>query len=136
MKRIVTASIALSTVLAAALVIAQTKSPQPVKDEVPEAALLTQRGAELAERLKWLRRSEQSMGEKNPSLPEVRAQIEGVLGQLKAWAPAPDANTIEASDLKRKVPQLNDEDMRQLVLQLVQQVADLQTRVAALERRP
>ena len=134
MKRIVTASIALSTVLAA-LVIAQTRTPQPVKDEIPEAALLTQRGAELADRLKWLRRSEQSMGKNNPSLPEVREQIEGVLGQLKAWAPAPDTNTIEGSDLKRKVPQMNDEDLRQLVLQLVQQVADLQTRVGALERR-
>ncbi len=89
MKRIVISVTAISTVLAAALVVAQTRSPQPQQDEVPKAALLTKRGEELADRLRYLRRSEASMGRNHPLLPEVRSQIEGIKDQLKAWAPAP-----------------------------------------------
>lgn len=135
MNRIFIATAALGSLFAAVLVIAQTRSPQPLQDEVPKAALLTERGAELAERLKWLRRSEDSMGKSHPSLPEVRQQIDAIREQLKAWAPAPEPNTYEAFDPKRKIPKMNDEDIRQMLIELTEQVADLKTRVARLERR-
>ena len=138
MNRIVIATSALSILFLAALVVAQTQpprkqAPRPLKDEIPKAALLTERGAELADRLKWLRRAQFNMGAKHPSLPEVRSQIEGVKEQLKAWAPAPNAKSIEGRDLKRVIPQLNDEDLRQLVLQLTEDVAILKRRVQTLE---
>ena len=75
------------------------------------------------------------MGRNHPLLPEVRAQIKGVQEQLKAWAPAPAENTFEAFDLKRRIPKMNEEDLRQLVVELAEQVASLNERVSKLERR-
>lgn len=134
MKRISIAAALVSTLLVA-IIVTQTRAQEPPPDEVPKAALMTKRGAELADRLKWLQRSEASMGRNHPLLPEVRAQIRGVREQLKAWAPAPEDNTFEAFDLKRRMPQMNEEDLRQLVVELAEKVADLDDRVTKLERR-
>ena len=135
MKRISIATTVVLSLLVAIVVVSNTRAQEPRTDDVPKAALLTKRGAELADRLKWLRRSEASMGRNHPLLPEVRAQIKGVQEQLKAWAPAPNENTFEAFDLKRRVPQMNEEDLRQLVVQLAEQVTELNERVTRLERR-
>ena len=75
------------------------------------------------------------MGKNHPLLPEVHSQIKGIKDQLKAWTPAPKDHTFDAFDLKRKIPKMNDEDLRQMVLALADQVADLKRRVDALEKR-
>ena len=110
------------------------------RDEIPPAALLTDRGTALVERLKQLRRTESRMGAKHPSLPEVREQIDAILRELKAWQPAPNpfrSSTREdaASPELKPIPLMNEEDLRQIVLALTQEVSDLRRRVEALEEQ-
>ena len=109
--------------------------PEGVSDEVPAAALLTERGQQLADRLQHLRRAEANMGDKHPSLPDVQQQIEEIKVQLEAWTPA--TNPFRAGkDLPiREIPQMNDEDLRQLVLRLTDDIRLLEQRIERLERR-
>ena len=101
--------------------------------DIPEAALLTERGTQLAARLKWLRNAESKLGAKHPSLADIKKQIVDIKEELKAWAPG--GNPFQGSDgLARKVPQMNDEDLRQLVLRLTNEITELKNRVAKLER--
>lgn len=109
-------------------------------DEVPPAALLTDRGAELAQQLRLLRRSESNLGAKHPSLPELRQQIADVTEQLKAWQPAP--NPFRRSELQASpdetagtIPAMNETDLRQIVLILAQEVRDLNSQLSALHDR-
>ncbi len=129
----ITTSLA-AILVVAALAVGQTQGRQVTKDEIPPAALLTEHGADLAQRLKWLRRSEQRMGTKHPSIAEVHSQIESIQEQLKAWTPAPPKTSFAANDVKRTIPQMNDEDLRQLVLRLTDEIADLKQRIAKLEQ--
>jgi len=119
-----------------AIGVAQSRGQQAVvKDEVPQAALLTERGQQLADRLQHLRRAEANMGDKHPSLPDVQQQIEEIKVQLEAWTPA--ANPFRASNELpiRQIPQMNDEDLRQLVLRLTDDIRLLEQRIERLERR-
>lgn len=124
------------SLLAGAIGVAQTGNPgNDVSDEVPKAALLTERGQQLADRLQHLRRAEANMGDKHPSLPDVQQQIEEIKVQLEAWTPA--SNPFRASETLpiREIPQMNDEDLRQLVLRLTDDIRLLEQRIERLERR-
>ena len=113
-------------------------SQSPIStDDVPEAALLTERGQELAKRLHYLRRSESNMGAKHPSLPSVRIEIKKVKEQLDAWAPGSSEKTHTSSGDKRRVKpflQMNDHDLRQVVLQMAKQIQQLEARIQRLEK--
>ncbi len=135
MKRCLVATAFLSSVFAAALVFAQRNYLPSADDDIPQAALLTERGAELANRLKLLRRAEANLGNNHPSLPDVRKQINAIRDQLKATAPEPNPFRNRATDVKRAVPKMNDDELRQLVILLVDDVADLKKRVLALEQQ-
>ena len=138
-----------SLILLVPLVIAFTKSETLAqtgdaigeqRDEIPPAALLTDRGTALVERLRQLRRTESRMGAKHPSLPEVRGQIDDILRELKAWQPAPNpfrSSTREdaVSPELQPIPLMNEEDLRQIVLALSQEVTELRGRVEALEKQ-
>ncbi|QEF99602.1 hypothetical protein Mal15_36680 [Stieleria maiorica] len=103
-------------------------------DEVPRAALLTERGRQLAEELRMLKRSRDSMGAKHPTLPLVNQKIEAIQEQLEAWEPAigaPPQNPFHP-DLESR-PQMNDYDLRQIVIRLTKRVESLEKRVAELE---
>ena len=92
-----------------------------IDDAIPAAALRTQRGRQLAERLMQLRRAEATMGPKHPSLGAIQAEIADVKDQLGAW-PA-------------DVATLNDEDVKRLVLRMSVKIEQLEARIVALERQ-
>lgn len=104
--------------------------------EIPKAALLTERGQQLAERLKMLRRNEANMGPKHPAMEQTQLQIDEVKLQLEAWAPAPNPfrGGGEAVPM-RAIPQMNDEDLRQLVIRLTDDIRLLEQRLERVERR-
>lgn len=118
---------------------AQTK-PQadPRYDKsAPSAALLTERGRQLATELKMLKRSREAMGDRHPTLPVINKQIEAIEEQLKAWEPAfggTEANPFRPDDAKQ-APQVNEYDLRQMVIRLNARVEELEKRVAVLEKK-
>ncbi|MCD0458856.1 hypothetical protein U8335_19690 [Roseiconus lacunae] len=132
------ASLALLTVLGTALW-AQVDESKPAPEEtveiVPKAALLTERGKQLVEELRILRRNLGSMGLKHPNRPGVEAKIEAINEQLQAWEPAygKPSNPFRASE--QAPPQMNEYDLRQLVIKLNKRVEALEKRVEILERR-
>lgn len=108
------------------------------EDAIPPAAMLTDRGTALVERLKQLRRAESRMGPKHPSLPDLRDQIADVREQLKAWGPAPNPfretpRGEQAAEATKSIPQMNEEDLRQVVIALAAEVESLRQRVETLE---
>lgn len=107
------------------------------EDEIPESALLTDRGSQLALRLRILRQSEQAMGEKHPQYESVQEEIKNIKRELAAWASLEDAALeLDPTELQLEVPMMSDRDLRQLVLQLAGKIAQLEDRVTELERRP
>ncbi len=108
--------------------------------EIPEAALLTDRGTELAQQLRLLRWSEARMGPKHPALPDVRQQIADVEELLKAWQIAP--NPFRLSDITEpdqllagNATDMNERDLQQIVLILAKEVQDLNHRLSLVNRR-
>jgi len=127
--------------LVAAVALAQTGGDdEGGKDEIPEAALLTERGTALVQRLKQLRHTESRLGARHPSLPEVQEQIAEIKRQLKAWEPAPNPfrsadDPPETTAAGKPIPAMNEEDLRQVVLNLTAELDALKRRVSALEKQ-
>lgn len=111
---------------------AQTERAKP-SDQVPQAALLTERGKQLAEELRLLKRSRETMGPKHPSLPLVNKKIEAIQEQLQAWEPA--ANPFRPESGEKTTPQMNEYDLRQMVIRLNKRVEMLEKRVSQLEAK-
>ena len=133
--------ISLALLSIASLALAQNDSPGPSVGNldraayvVPAAARLTERGQELAERLRQLRRIEATMGAKHPSRSEVSEEMTAVMEQLNAWSPTLRLPMGEPS-LPEALPAMNEHDLRQLILRLSVKVERLESRVAALEKR-
>lgn len=127
--------------LTASLAFAQNDQIQQTKvdrttfsDEIPPAALLTQRGEELANRLYQLRRNLATMGARHPSRSEVELEIKAVIEQLSAWSPSIRPSSGDQS-LPAALPAMNEQDLRQLVLRLYGKVEQLESRVEALETK-
>lgn len=136
MNRMTTASALVLVFVLGMIAVGQTPVQQTLKDEIPEAAMLTERGNQLATRLRWLRNAESKLGPKHPSLPDIKKQIADVKEELKAWAPGDNPFHGASTDgVARKIPKMNDEDLRQLVLRLTNEVRELKNRVEKLERR-
>jgi hypothetical protein len=90
---------------------------------------------ELANRLKLLRISESRMGEKHPSFESTQTEILEIKRELAAWAPAEDLENVSSdASIAARLPLMNDRDLRQLVVQLVGQIQQLESRVSTLER--
>jgi len=123
-----------TTSLLASYLLAQD-SNAVVKDVIPKAALLTDRGADLANRLRFLRNSEARMGKKHPSYESVQTEIEEIKRELVAWAPMTERPFETGDDtLADSLPSMNDRDLRQLVVQLVGKIELLEDRVSKLEQ--
>ncbi|MEM9825142.1 MAG: hypothetical protein AAF958_01065 [Planctomycetota bacterium] len=98
--------------------------------DVPPSALLTDRGQALAQRLKQLRRSMETMGPRHPTLQDVKQELADVKEQLQAWASGADSSIGDAPITKAE---LNDQDVRQLLLRIVGKLNQLDRRVTRLE---
>ena len=115
-----------------------TSATKQVKDKIPEAALLTERGSELVSRLKSLRYAESQMGSRHPSLESVRDEIASVKEQLQAWVPAvktknEDAEKDDVETAAKALADLSEDDLRQLVIRLSLDIHKLRNRVVELE---
>jgi hypothetical protein len=136
MRWLVLTAVAL-TVGVASLAVAQGEGERRpsggsnIGDRIPEAALLTERGRQLSEELRRLRRTESSLGERHPSIATVREKIAAVEEQLQAWLPKAEGNR----PLGERLPEMNPEDVKQLVLRLSAKIDQLERRVNALENR-
>ena len=103
-----------------------------VKDEIPAAALKTEEGRKMVERLDFLRRSEASMGEKHPSLPGIKSEIEsirdrlGISGSGFGGELAPSGQTLNS---------MSEDELRQLIRRMALRIESLEQRLNALERR-
>ena len=120
----------------------RAEAPKVFEDKVPDAALLTNRGTELAARLKSLRYAESTLGAKHPSMESVREQIVSIKQELKAWMPVSteivsDQEADEEDDAEEKTREtlatMNNSDLRQLVIRLSFDVTDLRQRIGELE---
>ena len=120
----------------------RAEAPKVFEDKVPDAALLTNRGTELAARLKSLRYAESTLGAKHPSMESVREQIVSIKQELKAWTPVSietesDQEADEEDDAEEKTREtlatMNNSDLRQLVIRLSVDVTDLRQRIGELE---
>lgn len=104
-------------------------------EAVPQAALLTERGRQLAQELQMLRRSRAAMGSKHPTLPLVNEKIAAIEEQLEAWEPAYGETPDNPFDAEKAAPKMNEYDLRQVVIRLSKRVEQLERRVTELERR-
>ena len=120
-----------------ALALGQTRrSGGVIRDEIPKAALLTERGQQLAEQLRSLRRTEANLGSRHPSLKSVREKIAQIKEQLAAWAPrVADTDGGRGKAVADAVPEMNERDLRQLILRMSAKVDQLEGRVRELEKR-
>jgi len=94
------------------------------EDEIPADALKTEEGRQLADRLRFLRRSQSSMGPKHPAYGGVQAEIDSIrerLGISDASVPSLDG--------------MGDPELRQLIRRMALRIDSLEKRVDALERR-
>jgi uncharacterized protein involved in exopolysaccharide biosynthesis len=140
-------SIAAILMLFAAAAIAPSQNPfreapaerqnSPLDEsEIPPALLLTERGRELAKELRQLRRSEASMGARHPLMPQVRKQIEAVKEQIAAWSPrVQQFSEDKSSSVADALAEMNEQDLRQLVLRMAGKLSQLEQRVESLERQ-
>ncbi|MCC9601428.1 hypothetical protein LOC67_12805 [Stieleria sp. JC731] len=126
-----TVNVAILLLLFGSALKAQIGSKAPSDDEAPKAALLTERGKQLWEERKLLKKNLESMGSKHPNRPGVEAKIEAIEEQLQAWEPAP--NPFRAGSDEPTSPQMNDYDLRQVVIRLTKRVEALEKRVSVLE---
>ena len=114
----------------------ERQSLPSAESEIPPALLLTERGRALAEELKQLRRSEASMGPRHPLLAQVRNQIASVKEQIAAWSPrAQQFSEDKSKSLPDALPEMNEQDLRQLILRMAGKIAQLEQRVELLERQ-
>lgn len=109
-------------------------------NDIPESALLTERGLDLVTQLKRLRYAESSLGSRHPSLPGVREQIQSIRRILKSWGN--EGNTVASrNDSEKEVvivsesilDALSKDDLKQLVVRLATDVSDLRKRLSELE---
>ena len=105
---------------------------------------MTDRGTELANRLRFLRLAEQTMGAKHPSFESVLQEIEDIKTELTAWSShnaeltTKQNQTVTDSENEYDadfLPEMNDRDLRQLVLRLVGRVRQLEDRIEAIEAK-
>ncbi|MEM6473937.1 MAG: hypothetical protein AAF802_30580 [Planctomycetota bacterium] len=114
----------------------ETLKPPKRSETVPEAALLTERGRQLAHELKMLKRTRDTMGPKHPTLPVVEKKIDAVLELLSAFEPAygdSTDNPFRKGGEKTDPDMINEYDLRQIVLRLSKRVEQLEARVTELE---
>jgi hypothetical protein len=73
------------------------------------------------------------MGARHPSLPSVRQEIKEVIKQLEAWAPNTTDGNGKDGERSKPLLQMNDRDLRELVIEIANKMEQLEDRVKKLE---
>jgi hypothetical protein len=111
-------------------------------DDIPEEALLTERGVELSAQLKRLRYTESTLGGRHPSLPMIQEQIVSIRRILKSWGNEQDdiaGNDTEKSEKELVIVSnevlnsLSKDDLKQLVVKLATDLSQVRQRLDELE---
>lgn len=103
-----------------------------VQDLIPPEVLKTEEGRQLVERLKFLRRSQSSLGPKHPAYDGLQGEINSIrdrlgLGRLKTGGKSfREIDTLDA---------MSDDELRVLIRRMALRIESLERRVDALERR-
>lgn len=113
----------------------KASSSRPAIDEIPAAALLTDRGRQLADQLRHLRRAKATMGPKHPSYAGVLAQIAKIKKELAAETAAENPLLARDQPPPKTLAELSDQELRQLILQMAVKIAQLEARIEKLEQR-
>jgi uncharacterized protein involved in exopolysaccharide biosynthesis len=114
----------------------QEKIEQMSDDNIPEAVLQTEKGQYLAQRLRILRRQEESMGSKHPELKSVQNKIAEVKQQLDAWTSVVLKTAVTGRrPLPEAILEMNDTELRKLVQYMYGNMQYLERRVESLEKR-
>ncbi|MFK7738285.1 MAG: hypothetical protein AB8B50_19835 [Pirellulaceae bacterium] len=119
----------------------QTGTPQEQASSegvLPPKAYFTQRDSSLERELLLLKESESRMGESHPQLPAIRKKIRDLEAEVEAFHSIPNPfRRLENEGLGPRdiVQQLNDEELRTLVVRLSIDVKDLRSRVVSLEKQ-
>jgi hypothetical protein len=116
---------------------AQTQSPPNREEDVSAIEVMTpEHRASIEARLFKLKRSESGMGANHPQLAEVRTRIQELQEELAAIDAVPNPfPQLEQPDVEPRkiIEQLNDSELRFLVVRLAVEVKELRARVARLE---
>ncbi len=111
-------------------------------DDIPEEALLTERGVELSAQLKRLRYTESTLGARHPSLPMIQEQIVSIRRILKSWGDGQDEVAVDEKDSSEKelvivsnevLDSLSKDDLKQLVVKLATDLSQVRQRLDELE---
>lgn len=121
----------------ATLAVAQKREPTQNNpgnfvDEIPEEILQTEEGRRMVERLRFLRRSQQSIGPKHPGFAGIESEIESIRARL-GLIPTP-GNQVQ-TEVDPQLNQIGDEQLRQLIRRMALRIEFLEKRVDSLERR-
>jgi hypothetical protein len=102
-----------------------------IGDGIPQAAMESDRGRQLADQLQRLKRTEATLGKNHPSLGTVREEIKQIEEQLQEWLPKAGPTTPSGES----APGASHDELRQLVLRMAVQIQRLESRVDALEKK-
>lgn len=130
-------TIVLVTTTLSPLALSQVRRSEPgqrqsnIGDGIPDAAMESDRGRQLADQLRRLKRTEATLGKNHPSLGTVREEIKQIEEQLQEWLPkaGPATPSGEAATAA------SHDELRQLVLRMAVQIQRLESRVDALEKK-
>jgi capsule polysaccharide export protein KpsE/RkpR len=110
----------------------QPGQPQSkIGDGIPQAAMESEIGRQLADQLRRLRRAEATMGENHPAIGTIREEIKQIETQLQAWLPKAEQEKPGGGVAE----DTNRDELRQHVLRMSIQIQRLEARVDALEKR-
>ena len=119
------------------LACAQVRDERPsdsgiVQDQIPADALKTEEGRRMVERLRFLRRSEASMGSRHPSYQGIKSEIESIKERLGM---RPEHLNSSLAPPGVSVDSMGEDELRQLIRRMALRIESLEKRLDALERR-
>jgi hypothetical protein len=103
-----------------------------VQDRIPAEVLKTEAGRQMAERLKFLRRSQASLGPKHPAYKGIQGEIDAIRSRLGLGKISAGGSTFREIN---SLSTLSDDELRVLIRRMALRIESLERRVDALERR-
>jgi len=101
-----------------------------------EAPPLSDQQRQVADELRLLKRAESRMGAKHPAVQDVRKKIADLTEQLEGMAAVSSQQKNQARPTQSlSIADMNDQQLRQLILRMAIKIEQLETRIETLERQ-